>query len=216
MYHKNRWMCLNILAAFAVFAVMLGCGGEGEAPLPEPEPPSTQPPEEQPASAKSRVKFRGGERYGNDLALALELTQSELCTELSNLPCTTVHKIALGGVDPYRARIDEPLPQESVTAPIAVERIALSACGERVTRDFADPDQAVLFAELAHGDVSESALRAVVDRLYDRIMRRGAAEWEIDTLSAWYGEWADSVEAEREWAQLACFVVATNTETLFY
>lgn len=48
-----------------------------------------------------------------------------------------VHRIVLGGVEPYTLGVREPLPLIAVTAPIAQDRVALAACTERIERDLA-------------------------------------------------------------------------------
>ena len=187
-----------------------GCGGDDGA-----QPAST----EQPASATARVKFKGPHRIASDLAQALSIPRQELCQELGSADCFETHGIVLGGVEPYRLRIDEPLPEAPVTAPMAVDRIALSACGERAARDFAAPADAVIFVEIA-GDAaalpSTQARAAVAGRLYERLLARRADAAEVDALVAFGDQVADHAEPARRWAQLACYAVATTTENLFY
>lgn len=195
---------------FCVLALLAAaCGGDDGAP-----PAST----EQPASAAARVKLKGPQRLANDLAQALAIPRQELCRELGQADCFETHDIVLGGVDPYRLRIDEPLPEAPVTAPMAVDRIALSACGERAARDFAAPGDAVVFAEVAGAGAlpSTRARAAVARRLYERLLARPADAAEIDALVAFGDQLTDHAEPARQWAQLACYAVATTTENLFY
>lgn len=167
------------------------------------------------ASKSPRVKFKGGERWSRQLARGLELERDELCQELGQYDCARdVHFIALGGVEPYHLRIDDPLPKAPLTAPIAVERIALSACSRRAERDVESPADASLFREIS-ADPSSEDLRAMGSRLYRRLLSRDAEPGELDELEAFWGE-LEGDEQATEWATLSCFAVASSTEMLFY
>lgn len=211
---------LSRLPSLFLLAALSACGGGNDND--QPDPPLT-PAGPQPASPTARVKFKGPQRIANDLAQALDLSTQDLCKELGTYDCFSAHGIVMGGVEPYRLRIDEPLPEAPVTSPMAVDRVVLSACGERAARDFAAPDQAVLFAELAAGAdssagaaLSADARAAVAGRLYERLLARTPQQAEIDALVAFGDDMTGSTAPARDWAQLACYAVATSTEFLFY
>ncbi|MCR9163994.1 MAG: hypothetical protein ACE37F_02165 [Nannocystaceae bacterium] len=172
--------------------------------------PGTQAP-----SARPRVKFKTAQRYATDLSNALEIPRESLCTELDDFDCAAVHRIALGEVDAFGLRLFEPLENMPLTAPIAVDRIGLTACGERAQRDFDAPGQAVSFSEVASGDASASNRDAVVERLYRQLLLREATDREVEQVTAMYDDLPSSNQAQT-WAQMACFVIATSTEALFY
>ena len=139
-----------------------------------------------------------------------------MCSELDAFDCIGVHRVALGEVDAFGLRLFEPLETMPVTAPIAVDRIALSACGERAAQDFADSGNSASFQEVAAGDSSSASDRdAVVARLYRQLLLREAAEAEIGAVSSMHDDLPQSGRAQT-WAQMACFVIATSTEALFY
>lgn len=171
------------------------------------------------ASSKARVMPKHGEVWGRDLAIGLGLQEWELCTELGQLDCIAeAHLITLGGVEPTTLGIDQPLPNASVSAPIAVDRVAMSACGERYRRDQAGP--AVIFGPVL-AEAGAVARRKVRDEvallLVQRLLGRAATEEEVAALSDLY----DAIEPvaddpARDWAVGACMVVATSTEALFY
>jgi hypothetical protein len=174
-----------------------------------PEPPTQAP------SARPHVKFKTAQRYASDLSAALSLPRESLCTELDSFDCVEVHRITLGEVDAFGIRLFEPLETTPLTAPIAVDRIGLTACGERAQLDFETPGQATSFAEVAGGDASEDNRDAVVQRLYRQLLLRDPTDREVAMVTAMY----DDLPAEgrtRTWAQMACFVIATSTEALFY
>ena len=203
--HIDSRLLLSVLALVVAAA---GCGGDDN------QPAST----EQPASSTARVKFKGPQRLANDLAQALAIPKQELCRELGSTDCFEIHGVVLGGVEPYRLRINEPLPKAPLTAPMAVDRVVLSACGERAARDFAAPGDAVIFAEVADAaaQLSAQARAAVAGRLYERLLARAATAAEIDALVAFGDQVTGRDEPARQWAQLACYAVATTTENLFY
>ncbi len=173
-------------------------------------------PANQAPSARPRVKFKTAERYAADLSTALSLPRSELCSELDAFDCVTVHRIALGEVDAFGLRLFEPLAKAPLTAPIAVDRIGLTACGERAERDFESPGSATSFAEIADGNADDASNRdAVVARLYRQLLLREASDSEVELVSAMYGDLPEDGRAQT-WAQMACFAIATSTEALFY
>jgi hypothetical protein len=209
-----------IATAFALSLAAAGCstdsGGAGTDGA--DVNPGTDPVE----SAKARVKFKEQGRFVRDLAAALDLPRTEVCNELGLYDCYEVaHRITLGGVEPYRRGIRDPLPVAPVTAPIAVDRVALSACATRVDRDFDRPSDAVMFKQLAEVGATEDTLEQTARTIYDRVLRRDATSGEVDSLVAFYDETVDALEGTdeepaREWAIASCFAVATTLEGLFY
>ena len=168
------------------------------------------------ASRTARVIPKSGAVWGRDLAQGLGLSEWELCTELGISDCIQdAHLITLGGVEPARLGIDDPLPEAPVSAPIAVDRVALSACGERLTRDEAGP--AVLFGPVLEKD-SKKNRRAVAEQLIIRLLSREPTKEEVDGLAIdLYADIEAASDAPaRDWAAGACMVVATSTEALFY
>jgi hypothetical protein len=207
---------------------LAGCGAGGSGDDTNPDDPHNPGQVTQPASARSRVKRKSPALLAGDLGQALDLPRAALCRELagkaadSGHDCFEAHDILLGGVEPYELRIDEPLLTPTVAAPMAVDRIVLSACGERVARDFATPDQAVVFTEVAsqtgqagQDGFDDDARAAVAARLYERLLARPARADEIDALVGFDAELGANPRP-RDWAQLTCYAVATTTEFLFY
>ena len=177
----------------------------------------SSPSDQQPPSAKARVKAKGPVRLVNDLATALALPHDALCKELSVSDCHVAHNIVLGGVEAYEARIQRPPATLSVVAPIAVDRLMLSACGERAHRDFSDPKNAIVFVEVASGKHDTEARAQVVERIYDRVLARPVNATEREALVAFYDQLGGSgVDRAQTWAQLSCYAVATTTEMIFY
>ena len=178
----------------------------------QPPPPPTSP--------TAHVRFKGPARLANDYAQALALPVEDLCLELGEFDCTAVaHRVTLGGVAPYDLGLYRPLPQSSMTSPIAVDRIALAACGRRIDRDLAG--EHVLFTALLQGDaladLHDAHVTLFLDALYVGAVQRHATATELDHLRALYSDVAATSDAPaRDWATLSCFAVLTTFEALFY
>lgn len=154
-----------------------------------------------------------------DLATALALPPDELCLELGALACTDVHQVPLGGSDPIGTGLYTPPPRPLATSPLALDRLLLAACAERVTRDLAGP--AVVFANV---DLSLSVLDPAISRaameadarvLYQRLLMRDATDAELSILVDLARPDASGAPTAREWATLSCFAVGTTTEAIF-
>ena len=185
------------------------------------DPVPTVPTEEVAASRQARVKYKSGARYANDLAAALELPREAVCRELGRYDCVDeVHRIVLGGVEPYTLGVREPLPSLGVTAPIAQDRVALAACTQRIERDLAASEP--LFLTAVDLDApTPGQLEATAGRFYDRILRRAATPDEVTALAQFHSTVTDDpgesgATATRNWAILSCFMVATTLESIFY
>jgi hypothetical protein len=173
------------------------------------------------ASRQARVKYKSGARYANDLAAALDLPRDAVCRELGRYDCVDeVHRIVLGGVEPYTLGVREPLPSIAVTAPIAQDRVALAACTERIERDRA-ASEPVFLTTVDVDAPTPGQLEATAKRFYDRILAREATPDEVSALAEFHstvtGEpGASGATATRDWAILSCFMVATTLESIFY
>lgn len=175
-------------------------------------------------STKRRVQFKRQRRLLADFAAALELAPTEVCKELDRYDCVTeVHAIPLGGVEPYQLGLYSPPEVTSKSTPIAVERVALVGCRNRVDLDLATPDDAVVWKGLrldADGKLADPAqpeLDAAITALYERFVQREPSADERAALRALYAELpSDEPRPGRAWAILACFAVATGVESLFY
>jgi hypothetical protein len=176
-------------------------------------------------SAKAQVRFKGPERLLNDFAAALELPVDEVCRELGQYDCArVVHTLALGGVEPYGRGVYERPSATQVATPVVVERLALSGCISRVTRDLAQPTQAVIFKDVALGpdgkltDPSGAPVRDALTGLYQRALLRDPTEAELSGLVQLSRdvEALGGPEPGRDWMKAACLAVLSSTESIFY
>jgi hypothetical protein len=196
-------------------------------PMPKPDPDPMPDPNGLPpvvASSKARLQFKGGEVYAAALSNGLAIPRAELCKELGLYDCVAdVHRIALLDVEPYKVGILEPLDNSVVSTPIAVERVALTACTDRARRDRADPAKAEVFtfdadAAGAIADLEAPAVVASIETLYRRLLSRDPDPREVDHLRALYRSMAEVGDPAlgEAWAAMSCFAVATSVEALFY
>lgn len=207
-----------LFVTFMFLAAVSACTGEPKKREAESDPVPT---ERINASRQARLKYKSGARYASDLAAALDLPRAAVCRELGRYDCVDeVHRIVLGGVEPYTLGVREPLPSIAVTAPIAQDRVALAACTERIQRDLGGSKPVFL----TMGDVDSptpAQLEATSKRFYDRILRRQATPYEVSALAQFHStvtkEPSESpTAATRDWAILSCFMVATTLESIFY
>lgn len=218
---------LTLLIVVCVLALPLACKKQSKPTEDDPTPTPTEPGPQDPVaqSAKALVRFKGDLRLARDFSAVLGLDRNELCTELGQYSCTDdVHKIGLGGVDPYEGGVYERAQSTGVTAPLIVERVAMSGCIRRVDEDFADPTGALVFRNLdvdADGrleDVQSQVVDDAVTTLIRRSWLRDPRGNEVKHFRDLYTslEGVDEPEPARAWATLTCVTVLTSMESLFY
>jgi hypothetical protein len=206
-----------LIVTFSLLAAASACTDEPKHGVAS----GSVPTERVAASRQARVKYKSGARYANDLAAALDLPRDALCRELGRYDCVDeVHRIVLGGVEPYTLGVREPLPSIAVTAPIAQDRVALAACTERIERDLA-ASKPVFLTKVDIDAPTPGQLEATSKRFYDRILRRDATPDEVSALAQFHSTVTDEpgespATATRDWAILSCFMVATTLESIFY
>lgn len=209
-------MRLKHLFLMALSGLPVSCSTDEQAVQP---PPATVA-----SSARGNLRFKGPERLASDIAAALELSPEAVCTELGLYQCTSmVHNVALGGVDPYGTGLYEASGITSLTTPLVVERVVLSACLKRVEADLADPSAAVVFGgipvsagKLASPDGAE--VRSAIVQLTQRALQRDPYENEV----ARFVQLAKDIEATgtaepaRAFMQASCYAILSLPEAVFY
>lgn len=178
------------------------------------------------ASLKPSLKLKDHRVLEADLSAALDLSPDELCAELGNFSClNNVHRVTLGGVAAEKQGIYQPSQVSPLTAPIALERVVYSACGERIRRDF-NPEgpRDGVFGQLtlAQGgrlaDPNGEEVRDALDALFKRALLRPPSDAEVEALLEMYQrvESAEGPLPAASWAWGACFATLTSVEFLFY
>ena len=179
-----------------------------------------------PRSQRGRLRFLGPRRLTRELQRVLQLPADRLCQELGRFDCLSlVHSVSLGGVEPYQLNLYHPSETLSVSATSAVERVVLTACGERARLDRAalqGEGEAVLFAGLSleneqlGDDAAAIEARATsTRRLYRRALLRDPSDEEVEALESLYETIKVSSETESpglEWMWLSCAAVLSGAE----
>ncbi len=213
-------MRLNKLLMCA--ALCVACTDSAQAP---PDPDVLELPATPVAkSARGNIRFKGPERLNTDFATALELRPESVCLELGLYPCTAaVHNVALGGVDPYGAGLYESPNATATTTPIVAERVAWTACTQRVSADLDNPSAAVIFRGVPLsgkklGNVDGPEVRGVIGLLTQRVYLRNPYRNELERYVrlAKDIETTGNAEPARAWMQAVCFAILSSAESVFY
>jgi hypothetical protein len=175
-------------------------------------------------SAKAQVRFKGDFRFTLDLSVGLGLQLSDVCNELGQYPCVSVHTVALQGVDPYGKGLFEPLPVTGVTTPVVVERMVTASCLKRVELDLATPASAVVFKSIATDsggkltNPQSPEVRLALTELAQRAWLRNPTDAEIALLLQLNTdiEATGVAQPAKVWMQAACFTAFTSEEAVFY
>lgn len=177
-------------------------------------------------SRKSNLRFKRTDRIQLEFARILELPVDQLCAELGRYDCLDrIHRVTLGGVEPYNANIYDAFESTSISAPLIVERVALAACGRRVDLDGANLAEAVIWRDvpltldLRVRDIEDPAVTAALERLFTRAFLRPPSDEDLAELRQLYRDIEASGESAapaRDWGILACMITLTSVESLFY
>lgn len=207
----------SILCAALAAVSLLGCGEHLQPLRPTPAPPepfacdpsATPPPTES-------LEWKRVAAMTTDLEGGLALAEDALCNEVDTVPCRDVHRVALGGNDPFGAAQYEPVASPLATTPAAVERLVISACENAVARDA--EGSPVVFTELPPSDAAAdpAALGRQAAALYRRLLARDATAEELAILAELAVDDAGAPRSAREADVLACFAIATTTENLLF
>jgi hypothetical protein len=215
---------LKMLGLVAISVLAAACSTTTPEPL-TPSPAATPAPV---ASADPRVKFKDGERYLRDLSANLNMPREDICKELSRYDCMSdAFRIVLGGVEAPNLLVNEPIENAALTSPIALDRVALHVCTNRVKMDRDKPADAVLFKAGALGKDGRAKspdatwMRQTADTIYGAVLMRSPSENEIRGLTDFYaqvreGRPANSIDVAADWVTLSCFAVASSLEAAFY
>lgn len=198
---------------------MGGVGGQGGAGGSPGRAPTYE-------SARNNLRFKRTDRIQLEFARILELPTNQLCAELGIYDCLeTIHTVTLGGVEPYRANIYDAFEHTALSAPLAIERVALAACVRRVQLDAADLAQAVIFTDVPVTldgrlqDVEDPTVTAAIERLFTRAFLRPPTADDIADMRQLYRDVEASPDSEvpaADWGVLACMITLTSVESLFY
>jgi len=209
---------VNRLSTLALAALVLAGCGEPLTPLrptPTERPEFACDPDADPPAVES-LQWKRVAAFTADLSRALELSDDALCEEVDAFACRDVHRVALGGNDPFGAAQYEPVASPLVTTPTAVDRVVLAACENAVARDEASAP--VVFTDLAptSAPADPAALSTQAAALYRRLLARDAEPEELALVAELALDPTGAPRSAREADVLACFAIASTTELLLF
>jgi hypothetical protein len=210
------------LASGVLFTAWAAAGCAADEPPRNAELPPVDDAAEYRVSTKNDVQWKRHAAFEQDLATALELDPSNLCRELGQANCIRqVHLIPLGGNDPFDTGILQPTAEPLATTPAVVDRVLLSACGQRVALDRAAPaGEGVVFQALDLNAPApapaDSSTAATIRELYRRFLARDPSSDEVALVAELTTRASGERLAAADFAKLACFAIGGSTEFLFY
>jgi len=176
-----------------------------------------------PETAARSLRFKRFDQLSRELQRVLALDADEVCRELDRFDCTSeVHRVALGGSQPYFANVYARAREPELNAPLAWERVVLTACAERVDRDFDDLDGAAWLEGLevdadGHVEPESPAVENAIRTLYREGLLRDPTTMEVaDWRQAYRGLEASEEQPARAWSRLLCAAVLTSGEFILY
>jgi hypothetical protein len=183
--------------------LLLACASD-DVPPPGPVPMGTT------CAPAETLRWKRVGPLASDLARALSFASPvEMCRELESddNPCVDVHRVLLGGSDPFGATVYEAPGRPLVTTAAVTERLVLSACAARADLDAAGAG--AVFPGLDGGGPAD--VEAIVTVLHRRLLARDPSAEEGAALAPL----AEGTSA-RDFAVLACFAVGTSAEFLLF
>lgn len=211
-------------------ALLLALAGCSASPSPAPQgPPAPPGPVDDDLAAMARstrgaLVWKRGPALANGLSAALVVPVEDLCRELGRFDCVGLaHQVPLGGNDAFVKGQYQPLIEPGATTAVAFDRLALSACSVAVELDRGRP-AGFIFRGHALDDVPlnpsdpavQEGARFVGAELYRRLHGREPRAPEQDALLELLTDDEGRGTSGLDFAKLACFAVASTTETLFY
>lgn len=174
------------------------------------------------ASTRPNLQWKRHLAFEADLSRALELSPEELCSEFGRESCIRrVHLVPLGGHEPFETGLFEPAAEPLATTPTIVDRVVLSACSNRAELDSAlGTAGAKVFRQFELGAPAPApdspAVQTLVTELYRRLLARDPDESERALVASLALEETGQPLAALDFAKVACFVVGTTSEFLFF
>ena len=156
-----------------------------------------------------------------DLSRALELSATDLCQELDSLDCfSEVHLAALGGNEPFKQAQYSVIPEPSAITAVAVDRVVLASCANRVDADRALNNEARVFVHYdlsAMADANDNNYLSSFDQqntdLYRRLLARDPSSQELTIMRKLLN--STNPISNQDIAKLSCYAIASSSEFIF-
>ena len=148
------------------------------------------------------------------LANGLGLTAGQLCKELGKHSCVDkVHLAVLGGNEPFETGTYERAAAPTALTALAVDRVVLSACSQRLALDQAAGTSAVVFKHFPlTGTVpAAAAVEAQAKDLFRRLLARDPEAGELTAVAAF----AKAAKAPEKLALGLCLAIGSMAESVF-
>jgi hypothetical protein len=212
------------MALWLLLAFLCGCPTQAPSRSQEPEAASDNTLADMARSTRGALVWKRGPALANGLSEALIVPVSDLCRELGRFDCVEfAHQVPLGGNDPFEKGQYQPLIEPGATTAVAFDRLALSACSVAVEYDRARP-ASFIFRGHPLDDVpldpsdaaTQEGARFVGQELYRRLHGREPRDAELQSLLLLLTDDEGRGTSGRDFAKLACFAVASTTETILY
>lgn len=172
---------------------------------------------------KENLKLKRVNQLTRSLSKILAMNENQLCLELGKIPCTSqAHKVSLGGLAAYDNSQYEYNKESTITAPLALDRLVLSACNIRASLDMVNPAQGVIYKNLditSDGRITkDDNFKKSIQTLYQRAFLRNPTASEYTAMENLYVDIYDknSIGVGRNWAVLSCYTVLSSIEFIFY
>lgn len=145
------------------------------------------------------------------LATALDLSKNELCNELGKINCMDEVSINFfGGNEPHHKLQYEAPDSPSLLTPIALERLIISACGQRIERDKQGSPKVFKNFPLGTGQPTADQLEKASEELYRRFHARDPNDAEQEVVR----QAASGLKGQNA-ALILCAAIGTSSELLF-
>lgn len=148
------------------------------------------------------------------LSDGLELKREETCVELGKHKCVDeIHLAILGGNEPFELAQYERAQAPSVLTAVAVDRIVLMACSNRLELDRAAGKDAKVFKHfpLSGGAPDGMQVQMQATELYQRLLARDPEAAELQAIATFAGK----QKAPDKLALSICFAIGSSIENIF-
>lgn len=151
--------------------------------------------------------------FEHGLVQGLVLNKKDFCLELGKQACIDVtHLTVLGGNEPYKAGQYERAQAPTVLSAIAVDRVVISACSQRLELDRKAGAAAKVFKHFALDgkSVEKREIEALASDLYQRILARNAEPAELKVIA----QFGDQGLPNDKVALMMCYAIASSSENI--
>ncbi|MBC7659298.1 MAG: hypothetical protein H7249_06275 [Chitinophagaceae bacterium] len=150
--------------------------------------------------------------FEDGLVTGLALNKATFCQELGKQSCIDkVHLTFLGGNDPFEAGLYERAQTPTSITAVAVDRVVLYACSQRLEMDRVAASAAVVFKYFPlSGTPTSDQLKLQATDLYHRFLARDPEAAEITVIQSL----SNKGLAADKLALMMCYSIGTSAENI--